>query len=187
MADQIIPEEWRPVVGYEGWYEVSSIGRVRRVRPGKSTKTGRFCSIYRNKTGYNRVKLTSGDYGRRHMLHRLVARAFIGECPHGCEINHRDGNKDNNHVENLEYVTHKMNMAHASQNRLMARMKGMFNPRAKLTDEQVREMRRLFDGGCSRIELSRRFHVGESVTARVVKRQSWVHIEDHPKSWLNSV
>ena len=120
MTAQVEFEGWAPVIGFEGLYEVSRDGRVRRV--GQAARTGR------GRGGGARLGRVlrggfSGDYrsvqlwreGKQHsrLVHVLVAEAFIGPCPDGEEVNHKDGAKTNCAVENLEYLTHSENMRHA--------------------------------------------------------------------------
>lgn len=101
---------WKSVVGYEGLYEVSDFGRVRSLRG----KTPRVLRVNKTSNGYIHVGLVGrgGAKNRRRWLsvHRLVAEAFIGECPEGREVNHKDENKANNCVSNLEYVTRSENI-----------------------------------------------------------------------------
>lgn len=104
-------EVWRPVKGYEGKYEVSSEGRVRSLDRGKVP--GRMLSLRNEGHGYKQVALY--DEGKRvdKRVHVLVAEAFIGPGPTGCEVNHRNGNKADNSMGNLEWTTHDENMDHA--------------------------------------------------------------------------
>src|SRR5579863_2556812 len=106
-------ERWLPVVGYEGFYEVSDCGNVRRIaktRNGKNPKRGnRFQSVL---AGYVRIALT-GINRRQFYVHVLVARAFLGPAPEGHEVNHKDGCGTNNHLENLEYMMRLQNIRHA--------------------------------------------------------------------------
>lgn len=102
-------EEWRPIAGYEGLYEVSNVGRVRRSGP-----SGRIMAPYPHKQGYPMVKLTGPTGSKGKMIHRLVASAF---CPRSSPdrntVNHIDCNAANNRASNLEWVTQKENIAHA--------------------------------------------------------------------------
>lgn len=112
-------EEWRPFL--EGFYEVSNIGRVRRAKPGVNTSVGRLkVTRARSENGY--CLFGAFVEGRRFeiLVHRAVAEAFIGPCPDGYQVNHIDGDKLNNRVENLEYVTAAENMAHAKRLGLLA-------------------------------------------------------------------
>lgn len=106
--------EWRPVVGFEGLYEVSSEGHVRRVGPTKGARVGRCLNPTHGGRGpYYFVTLRRNGRSHSPVVHRLVAAAFIGPCPDGHEVNHKDGTKRNNRVENLEYVTRSQNTKHA--------------------------------------------------------------------------
>lgn len=95
-------EEWRDVVGYEGYYQVSSEGRVR------NAIYGNILNPWKKNNGYLDVVLVG--YGRKHkMVHRLVAEAFIPNPNNEPQINHKDENKTNNRVENLEWCDNRYN------------------------------------------------------------------------------
>jgi hypothetical protein len=104
-------ERWKEVFG--GYYEVSSIGRVRRMRPGRGTNVGKIRKCGFDKDGYLAVALYIKGRAVRILVHRLVAKAFIGPCPKGKEVNHKDGVKKNCHWTNLEYLTKSQNQLHA--------------------------------------------------------------------------
>lgn len=108
-----MPEEWRPVVGYEEKYQVSSHGKV------KITKSGKILKPYILKSGYHRVSLYLNNNRTHRTVAGIVCEAFIGERPSGLHIDHKDGDKDNNKLSNLEYVT-----ARENQLRLHKRTKG---------------------------------------------------------------
>lgn len=110
-------ERWHPVVGYEDLYEVSNGGRVRRSGPSKDgrAKVGRVLRPAIASHGYATVVLWRDGVGHSWCLHRLVAAAWIGPCPVGHEVNHRNGIKGDNDVQNLEYVTCSDNHRHAYQ------------------------------------------------------------------------
>lgn len=97
-------EEWRDVVGYEGLYQVSDCGSVRNAKSGRALKP------YPNKFGYLLVCLYSGNGRERHQVHRLVCDAFIPQDADSPQVNHKDENKKNNMLENLERCTAKYNM-----------------------------------------------------------------------------
>lgn len=103
-------EEWRPIVGFEGIYEVSSEGRVKRVKGGANN----ILKAYPNNKGYLGVDLH--DCGRRWSakIHRLVALTFIPNPMEYVEINHIDENKSNNSVSNLEWCTRSYNVHYGS-------------------------------------------------------------------------
>lgn len=124
-------EIWKPVVGHEGSYEVSNLGRVRsldrditiQTRWGMSATRslkGRVLRHTDNGTGYLQVQLCDSA-GRHPMLvHRLVAAAFVGRADGREFVNHIDGNKTNNTAANLEWCTRTENMLHAHANYLIA-------------------------------------------------------------------
>ena len=113
--------EWRPVPGYEGHYEVSSHGDVRSVEriaarsgaQGDVTKRGQPRKAHVTAKGYLRMQLVRNGERRNYLVHRLVAEAFIREPEDGEQINHRNGNKRDNRVPNLEWATASENLQHA--------------------------------------------------------------------------
>ncbi len=116
-----ITEEWRNVKDYEGLYVVSSFGRIKRLvgsvwGHGK-LKSSRLLNVHPNNRGYFTVSLyDSYNKKKTYFIHQIVAKAFLGDnfccpsCGNTFEINHKDRNKKNNQLDNLEYVTHKENM-----------------------------------------------------------------------------
>lgn len=134
---------WRPIV--DGYYEVSDNGRIRRARPGKNTVVGRELTRTKMTNGYLKVSPVVAGKNVLMYVHDLVAAAFIGPKPLGACVNHIDGDKSNNRVANLEYVSHTENMAHAARTGLMRR--GERHGRAKLSDAQVVELRGRRAGG----------------------------------------
>lgn len=116
------------IPGYRGHYQVSNFGMVKSIsRKTKhpSSKTGFVLSKEKilkpktNRYGYLEVCLYKHGKAKTHKIHRLVTMAFCGKS--GLEVNHIDGIKTNNKLNNLEYVTHKENMEHATANNLMKR------------------------------------------------------------------
>lgn len=113
-----VAEEWRPVVGFEGLYEVSNHGRLRSVARTITRHNGRtqpipqrILKLKPNPQGYWRIGLTKELADRQvfHFVHRLVLEAFIGPCPDGMQCRHLDGNPGNNFVTNLRWGTSSEN------------------------------------------------------------------------------
>lgn len=118
-------ESWLPIRGYVGFYEVSSLGRVRsldrmvRSRNGKALRKGKILKSY-SPLGYNMVRLSKNNKQKNFAVHRLVAFAFLNKCRKRNFVNHIDGNKLNNNADNLEWVTTKENFEHAVAKNLTA-------------------------------------------------------------------
>lgn len=106
-------EIWKNILDYEGLYSVSSLGRVRADYSTNRYKNGRILKPCINSTKYFVHRLSKYSVGKTFTLHRLVAEAFLGKRPEGYEVNHIDGNKLNNRLDNLEYVTGSQNVKHA--------------------------------------------------------------------------
>lgn len=117
MADlQPTPERWLPVVGYEGYYEVSDMGCVRsldrivRLSDGRDRPMkGRHLALSPHPKGYATVKLSVDGIRYTAMVHRLVLDAFVGPRPDGMEVCHNDGDPSNNRLDNLRYASRSEN------------------------------------------------------------------------------
>jgi len=103
-------ERWMPVVDFEGVYEISDIGRVRRVKPGMGAVVGRILRISLDSDGYENVHLSSPGFRRTVTVHRLVALAFLGVPDSPMEACHVDGRRTNNVLSNLRWGTHADNV-----------------------------------------------------------------------------
>lgn len=107
-------EIWKDIENFEGLYQVSNFGRIKSFpRTGTQTKDIRIKKITLSTKGYMRTSLWKNKKSSMKSIHRLVAQAFIPNPNNLPQINHKDGNKTNNNVENLEWVTAKENVAHA--------------------------------------------------------------------------
>lgn len=119
------PEEWRPVVGHEGRYEVSNHGRVRSVdriietRRGPRPAQGKLRTLSLKKTGYLECALWDRGAARHALVHSLVLEAFVGARQEGMEACHNDGNRQNNRVDNLRWDTHSANVLDSVRSRTM--------------------------------------------------------------------
>lgn len=174
-------EIWRSVANTEGLYRVSSHGAVQ----SKCSCHGSPRAVWQTlrpwlRGGYPAVKLYVGSGRQTRTVHSLVMEAFAGPRPDGLEINHMDGNRTNNYVENLEYVTHAQNVTHAAKHGLKPRILGSRSPNAKLTEEDVMEIKRILNGpACDRIshsKLGSRFGVGKGAISGIATKRSWSHL-----------
>lgn len=107
-------EEWRPIQGYEGLYEVSDWGRVKSLGNDKSRKE-KILKGKKNTYGYLHVQLRKDGKGTWKYIHRLVAEAFLENPEHLEQVNHKDECKTNNCVENLEWCDRKYNMNYGTR------------------------------------------------------------------------
>ena len=109
-------EAWKDIKGYEGKYKVSNLGRIKSLYKNKDGKVMKYLS---NPNGYLYIALTKGDRNyKRLLIHRLVAIHFIPNPEDKPQVNHIDGNKHNNSVSNLEWVTGSENQIHAYNHKL---------------------------------------------------------------------
>ena len=116
--DEYMNEEWKDIEGYDGRYQVSNHGRVKRSQSGLrygrgSTFNGKILKQSIQTRGYKQVTLWNNKKNNPHTIHRLVLIAFKGHPPEGMECNHIDGNKTNNHISNLEWITPQQNTLHS--------------------------------------------------------------------------
>lgn len=120
-------ERWATIEQYPD-YEVSDLGQVRRVTPGRKTFPGKILKPLSMGQGYLSVALVAEGAVFRRYIHRLVAAAFIGPCPDRHEVNHLNGNKTDNRAGNLEYVTRSGNVRHALDTGLKIPKRGAESP-----------------------------------------------------------
>lgn len=158
-------EVWKPVVGYEGFYEVSSLGQVKSVRYNRMLKG------FPNIDGYPQVGLCI-NYKKRHFrIHRLVLEAFEGLCPYGHEARHfPDQTKTNCRLDNLQWAPTAVNMQDNVD-------KGCYN-NGQLSDEQVREIRTIDLPYGKTNEYCRKLGISRT-TFHVVRRgEAYKHVKE---------
>ena len=158
-------EIWKPIKDYEGLYEISNTGLIKR--NNKILKNGMMTR------GYHKIVLCNGKTKKQFGVHRLVAQHFIPNPYNKPFVNHINCVKTDNNVENLEWVTEKENVKHAKENGLYH--KGEEHYRTKLTEKDVIAIRRL---GVVRTqtELAKCFNVQPSTIGKIVRRERWKHI-----------
>ena len=180
--------EWRDVVGYEQFYEVSNDGRVRsltrHVGVGKARRQikGQPMKPSIDRKGYLKTELQRDGHRKHAFIHRLVVAMFIGPFTKGIFTNHKNGIKSDNRLANLEMVTMEENQRHAQETGLIGGGGGVGedNVNAKLTDEIVKTIRRDYRrggiGGPSGVALAKKYGVSQYVIHSVVTRKAWTHI-----------
>jgi hypothetical protein len=175
-------EKWTPISDYEDLYEISSLGNIRAL---PKEVIGRKGVIIKRKAkvlkpciwgGYLMVVLCCNKIRTTIPLHRLVALNFIPNPESKPQINHKDGNKLNNKVGNLEWVTHQENMQHAFATELNRGRIGIENAKAKITEKEVIQIRELSAGGKNGNEIAAVFNLSTSTVNRIISRKYWKHV-----------
>lgn len=164
-------EIWKDIPGYEGWFLINNFGRVTR-SDGKPLSGSRR-KIRGKPIGYAYVRLSKFGVSTTHLIHHLVMYAFRGPRPYLYEINHKDGDKGNNSLSNLEYLTKKQNIAHALNSGLCSGIYGVNHYLAKLSEADVRRIRSLI-GKVSRVSLAAEYLVSYMTIYRVQRYQSYI-------------
>jgi len=173
------PEEWRPVVGWPE-YEVSSLGRVRRVSAARGTKEGRILRPHvrkrRGRQEHLRVELSADGRRRRAFVHQLVCEAFHGPPPTPAHrVRHLDGEYQNNTPDNVVWGTSKEN---GDDSRRLGEMaSGSRHPCAQFTDADVIEIRRLrHERRLTYPQIAERFGRSKSAIRKICLRRTWRHV-----------
>jgi len=148
-------------------YQVSSFGRIRsykynlpRILKSRINKKGK---------GYKYINLSMCGKYKSFTIHRIVAFHFLGKS--NLTVNHKNGNKLNNCIENLEWVSREKNREHAKNNNLLA--KGENNGRSKLTERDVKLLRYKHKKGKGVRTLSREFKVSRDVVSKIINNTNW--------------
>lgn len=168
-------EFWRGVDGYEAEYEISTSGRVRSLKWGKS----RILKNRATHSGYFSVNLRKDSISKDTKVHRLVAQAFLENLENKPTVNHKDGDKRNNHVDNLEWATYKENTQHALRTGLLHHEKttGSLHGGAKLDEEKVLVIRWIrANYNFTLKQIGKMFGVSYVTIHSVVSRANWKHV-----------
>ena len=155
-------------------------GRYRVYEDGKiySNLRNLFLKQKVSNNGYPYICLYPKFARKKYFfVHRLVALAFIGELPSGLQVNHKDGDKFNNHYTNIEYVTASENTRHADALGLRNPPRGSLHYAAKLTESDVQAIRRYYRLGMSKADIARLFGIGDPQAGAVCNYKAWVHVE----------
>jgi len=171
-------EAWRPVVGFEGYYEVSSKGNVRsvdRILSHGRSRRGKSLSLKTSKSGHKNIRLCKS--GRHHWkwVHRLVLEAFVGSCPDGYLGCHSNGISGDNRLENLRWDTPQANEADKELHGTI--MRGAANGMSRLSDAKVSEIRRRLSQGCLGKHLAAEFGVTAANISSIAQMKTWRHVQ----------
>ena len=180
-------EVWRPINGYEGCYEVSNIGRIKSLNRYVNPRSLRLvrCRIMVPwiTKGYFCVSLCRYGVIKKRYVHRLMASAFLLNPNNYPCINHKNGVKTDNIIENIEWFTYSYNNQHALDYGLRDRKKssrpGEKNPNAKLTLNDVLEIRQVLKNRKeTQKSISKRYQVSEDTIQRINTNRSWSNVSN---------
>jgi hypothetical protein len=194
LFNMILQEEWKDILGFEGLYQISDTGLVRSLEKTVFKKMyggavhsykrkGRIMKPDIHKSGHLCYQLSKENIKYREYAHRLVAMAFIPNPNDLPVVNHMDNNPANNYKSNLVWCTQKTNVRHAGNQGRLAGLKnipsekrsmpGIKNPNAKLTAEQVFEIR---NSDSNQRALGEKFGVSKTVIRLVKQRKSYIDV-----------
>jgi hypothetical protein len=163
-------EQWKPIVGYEGLYSVSSLGRIR----SDVHRKPRFLNPCLRR-GYPFVSLHRLKSRAHRSVHGIVAKHFLCDRPAGMQVNHKNSDRTDNRVDNLEYVTPRQNIQHALAAGSQLGQLGEGHWKARLSENDVRQIKVLF-ATMGDTAIAARFGVKRSTVYSIRAGNSWVHV-----------
>lgn len=173
-------EIWIEIKNYEGCYMISNLGNVKTLSRcvNGSLRKERILKQKIHRDGYRMVTLQKDKKRNYILVHRLVALHFIENKHNKPCVNHIDGNKGNNYVENLEWATVKENSNHAVSLGLCPHSVGETNIKSKLKNSDIINIRKKWDGlyPYNQSDLSIEYKVSKSSIAKILKKETWKHI-----------
>lgn len=166
--------EWRTMPSHPD-YEISEFGSIRRLTSRNNVAAGFVLKPRIDKDGYFRVNLCREGIKTMRGIHQLVAEAFLGEALSDAhQVAHNDGSKRNNHYSNLRWATCLENQRdrylHGTSNR------GLGNANTKLSEEDIRDIRKMYADGCSKHEIARKFDMTYENAHAIVIGRTWKHL-----------
>ena len=172
-------EEWKDIIGFEGAYKISNFGRVYST-PRRGNKGVEFLKISYTHDGYAKVRLIYNGKDKTMRVHRLVAEAFIPNPQNKDTVNHIDGDKTNNNVYNLEWCDRHEQLDHAYKLGLKTARSGSKNSNAKLTNEQVKEIRKSYvrySKEFGTVALAKKYDVTNVVIGLIVRGETYKNVK----------
>lgn len=162
---------WRIIPDFPD-YEASNTGKIRRATPSPHSHGCNELRPLKMVRGYLKVILYRNKKRCQQYVHQLVLRAFAGPPPDGYVCNHKDGDRHNNHLDNLEWITVGDNIRHAAY--VLKSLRG----HPKMTPDQVREIRHLYlTGNYTQKQLGVMYGIDASAISNIIRRRNWSHIE----------
>lgn len=176
-------EIWKDIKCYEGMYQVSNLGRIKSLSREVNSRFGTYITdelirkLNYKKDGYVNIDLSKNNNHKYYRVHRLVLSTFNPvDNMNNLQVNHIDGNKSNNKLTNLEWVTAKENTLHAIKIGNRGNQKGIKNPNSKLNPQKVLEILSLKDKDLSHSEIASKFNVCRKTVGNILNGKTWTHI-----------
>lgn len=143
-----------------------------------SGKSNKYLSTRKSKRGYLLVNLSIDGKCKTFSVHSLIAKAYIPNPDNLPEINHKDGNKENNTVSNLEWCTSSQNSVHALREGLMVPAKGLATKNGRFTDEDIITIRNLYKSKqYSQYRIAEMYNVTRSTIQQIIEKKTYKHVE----------
>lgn len=191
-------EFWRDIKGYEGLYQASNFGRIKSLdRYDDHIQSGRYYSnvpVIRkmpakllvggiNNGGYRSITLCKGAVRVQKLVHRIIADTFIVNHDEKSEVNHINGIKTDNRLENLEWATRQENASHARENNLYR--SGELNGSAKFKEGDILDIRNQYSNGSTIKALADKYGCCHANMRKIVMRETWIELEAEIKEEVN--
>ena len=162
-------ESWKPIPDYEALYLASSLGRVMRIGKAMGTNPGKILRPGYNKKGYQMYVLSKNGKCTTRKAHHLILESFIGLRPDGYEVNHKNGIRDDNRLDNIEYVTQEYNIRHQYT---------VLQNSGKLCASDIRAIRYKHKNfKMSYTQLATEYDIDYSVIGKIIRRAIWKWVE----------
>jgi len=175
-------EIWEDLIGYESIYIISNLGRVKILPRININKSGiiiskeKFVKLHKSKQGYVSLSLNKNGAKRTQYLHRLLANTFIPNTENKPQVNHKNGIKNDNRLENLEWTTSKENIIHARDKGLRLAPRGDSHSSSKLTEVEVLDIKKRLRNKEKQINISKLYNVSTSNITLIKIGKIWSHI-----------
>ena len=176
-------EIWKDIDGCKGVYQVSNLARVKSIdhycsgRYGSGKQTGRVLRQSKCYKGYMRVSINKNNKRFTTGAHRLLALHFIPNPQNKPQVNHINGIKDDNRIENLEWCTNQENQIHAIKNNLTNPNYGEKHHNSKLSNDQVLQIRYLHSVGYTGKKLAEHYRVSGAAMSKIVRNETYINLK----------